>query len=97
MESAKFVREKLSKSQPWADFIVDEKYPGPNVSTLADMKSWVKSSIRSQSHTTGTCSMQPRAEGGVVDSVCGSSHLTFFLMFPWPRISKYTDFRMYES
>ncbi|KAF9468307.1 alcohol oxidase [Collybia nuda] len=65
--AAQFVRDKISKSPPWADVIVDENYPGLNSSTPASLRSWVKSSIQSQSHTTGTCSMQPRKERGVVD------------------------------
>ncbi|KAJ7122979.1 alcohol oxidase [Mycena epipterygia] len=66
--AAQFVRNKLVKTPAWEALIVNENYPGPNVSTTAQIEAWVKSSIQSQSHTTGTCSMQPQAVGGVVDS-----------------------------
>ncbi|KAJ7132223.1 alcohol oxidase [Mycena epipterygia] len=66
--AAQFVRNKLTKTPAWSALIESENYPGTNVSTTAEIETWIKSSIQSQSHTTGTCSMQPQADGGVVDS-----------------------------
>ncbi|KAJ6261046.1 Dehydrogenase citC [Drechslerella dactyloides] len=46
-----------------------KKYqPGYHELTLGNVKAWIKSALQSEFHPLGTCSMLPKAKGGVVDA-----------------------------
>ncbi|TDL16835.1 alcohol oxidase [Rickenella mellea] len=64
---AKFVRTTLTKTPAYANVITAEQFPGPSVNTDDEWTAWVKANFKTQGHTTGTCSMMPQANGGVVD------------------------------
>lgn len=66
---AQYVRLTLSKTEAWSAVLDEETYPASAVNTTDELNSWVKSTFQSQGHTTGTCSMLPQSDGGVVDSV----------------------------
>ncbi|QSZ30480.1 hypothetical protein DSL72_000034 [Monilinia vaccinii-corymbosi] len=44
-----------------------ETYPGPNITSQAQIESFVRETIGSENHGAGTASMLPRKLGGVVD------------------------------
>ncbi|KAJ7098347.1 alcohol oxidase [Mycena epipterygia] len=76
--AAQFVRNKLVKTPAWSSVVVSESFPGAEVQTSAQWTSFIKSTLNSQGHTVGTCSMQPQEEGGVVDptlKVYGTSNV----------------------
>lgn len=68
--AAQFVRNTLVKTPAWAAMATNETFPGASVQTTADWSTFIKTTLNSQGHTVGTCSMQPQAQGGVVDPVC---------------------------
>ncbi|CAL1709883.1 unnamed protein product [Somion occarium] len=75
---AQWVRSTWTKTKAFGSIIASESFPGPEVQTQAQWESWVKATFQSQGHTTGTCSMLPRSEGGVVDptlKVYGTSNV----------------------
>jgi len=47
-------------------FIGKEVNPGPSVSTDAEIATWAKTYLSTTYHTAGSCSMLPKARGGVV-------------------------------
>lgn len=66
------------QTKPFQNIIAGLNFPGSDVSTDAQWTEFVKNNIQSQSHTTGTCSMLPKADGGVVDpnlKVYGTSNV----------------------
>ncbi|KAJ7146024.1 hypothetical protein C8R44DRAFT_863842 [Mycena epipterygia] len=65
--AAQFVRNTLVKTPAWAAMATNETFPGASVQTIADWSTFIKTTLNSQGHTVGTCSMQPQAQGGVVD------------------------------
>lgn len=55
------------KQKPLVDIIDHEISPGENITTNAQITSYVRGALATQWHPMGTCSMMPREEGGVVD------------------------------
>ncbi|GAA5839675.1 hypothetical protein JCM9279_005137 [Rhodotorula babjevae] len=49
-----------------AAVVASEKEPGLAVQSHDDWMTWVRSTVRTEYHPVGTCSMQPRQYGGVV-------------------------------
>jgi len=66
-ELVKFVRT-IAKTAPLKDMIVAERNPGPEFATDEDLLKWSKSFLTTTWHTVSSCSMLPKAKGGVVDS-----------------------------
>jgi len=65
-EMVKFARD-LSQIAPLKDMIVGEVNPGPEVKDEDQLRDWIKKCFGTTWHTAGSCSMLPRASGGVVD------------------------------
>lgn len=58
-----------SRTQPLAGIITNEWKPGSNTGdSLEDWLNFARNDYRSNWHPIGTCAMQPRADGGVVDA-----------------------------
>ena len=75
---AKWVRSTWLQTTSFKPIIADLNFPGSDVQTDDQWVQWVKNNIQSQSHTTGTCSMLSKADGGVVDpnlKVYGTSNV----------------------
>ncbi|KAI0067077.1 GMC oxidoreductase [Artomyces pyxidatus] len=66
VEQVKFAR-KVAATAPINAFIGKEVNPGPTVKTDAEIATWLKKYMTTTYHTAGSCSMLPRAKGGVVD------------------------------
>lgn len=67
VESVKFNR-KLIQTEPFKSVIQEEVYPGKDVQTDEQISEWLRDNVRSTYHTTSSCSMLPKEDGGVVDS-----------------------------
>ncbi|OCH94550.1 alcohol oxidase [Obba rivulosa] len=65
-ELVKFVR-KVAQTAPLKDMIVAERNPGPECKTDEDLLKWAKTFLSTTWHTASSCSMLPKAKGGVVD------------------------------
>ncbi|KAH7925221.1 alcohol oxidase [Leucogyrophana mollusca] len=57
----------VGQSAPLSDIIAAESLPGPTVISDGDIRDFVKNGIKSTWHTTGTLSMLPSNQNGVVD------------------------------
>lgn len=66
-QGIKLVRT-LSQASPISAALGAEKNPGPNVATDDEIDSWLAGVISTEFHPLGTCSMLPKALGGVVDT-----------------------------
>lgn len=69
---------KLSKTGPWAKYIVNETAPGPDVQTDEQFREYVKKFMVTEYHPIGTASLLPKKDGGVVDptlKVYGTTNL----------------------
>lgn len=77
-QAAKYNR-KVAQTSPMSDLWDDEYEPGlSTVTTDADWESFALNTTLSIFHPSGTCSMLPKADGGVVDSdlkVYGTTNL----------------------
>ncbi|KAH9915856.1 alcohol oxidase [Fomitopsis serialis] len=67
VESVKFNR-KLIQTEPFKSVIREEVYPGKDVQTDEQISEWLRDNVRTTYHTTSSCSMLPKEDGGVVDS-----------------------------
>ncbi|KAF7898984.1 uncharacterized protein EAF01_008197 [Botrytis porri] len=65
--AAKYAR-KIINTPIFAPLSPVETVPGPSVQTDADFEAWVRSTIATTFHPSGTTSMMKRQYGGVVDS-----------------------------
>ncbi|KAK7683857.1 hypothetical protein QCA50_013235 [Cerrena zonata] len=75
---AKWVRSTWIQTTPFQNIVASLNFPGSEVQTDDQWITFVKNNIQSQSHTTGTCSMLPKSDGGVVDptlKVYGTSNV----------------------
>lgn len=73
----KLIRKIVDQS-PLKDLIDYEENPGSNVQSNDQWEDWIRQNAGTEYHPTGTCSMLPRNEGGVVDQnlkVYGTSNL----------------------
>ncbi|GAA5912643.1 hypothetical protein JCM6882_004699 [Rhodosporidiobolus microsporus] len=69
---------RLAQQPALAQCIAQEAEPGPSVQTEQEWEKWVKSVVRTEYHPIGTCSLLPRADGGVVSpslKVYGTSNV----------------------
>ncbi|KAI0650509.1 GMC oxidoreductase [Trametes meyenii] len=66
VEMVKFARS-LQNISPLKDMTTKELNPGPEVQTDEEIVSWIKKTMTTTWHTAGSCSMLPKANGGVVD------------------------------
>ncbi|KAI9000782.1 GMC oxidoreductase [Trametes punicea] len=66
VEMVKFARN-LRNIAPLRDMVAKEVSPGPDIQTDEEIADWIKKSMGSSWHTAGSCSMLPKAMGGVVD------------------------------
>ncbi|KAG6830290.1 hypothetical protein H0H93_014085 [Arthromyces matolae] len=57
----------LSKASPISAALGSETYPGSSVSTDDEIDTWLAGVIATEYHPQGTCSMLPKALGGVVN------------------------------
>ncbi|KAI9618188.1 hypothetical protein H4Q26_012536 [Puccinia striiformis f. sp. tritici PST-130] len=67
VQGAKYAR-KIMRQDAYKDIIIDEQYPGPSVQTDEEWEESIRSRISTSYHPSGTCSMLPQSESGVVDS-----------------------------
>lgn len=78
VEAGKFAR-KIAQTEPLASFLAGEYAPGiPAVSTDEQWENYIRQTMRTIYHYSGTCAMLPKHDGGVVDSrlrVWGTSNL----------------------
>ncbi|KAI5900436.1 putative GMC oxidoreductase [Schizophyllum commune H4-8] len=73
----KYVRE-IATTQPLAGQLGDEAWPGKDVTSDDDIDNYVRNSIGTEYHPTGSCAMLPQDKGGVVDAklkVYGTSNV----------------------
>lgn len=73
----KFVRE-IGATEPMSTHLGTEYTPGGDVTSDDDIDNYVRSSIGTEYHPTGTCAMMPKKKGGVVDAqlkVYGTSNV----------------------
>ncbi|KAI0724911.1 alcohol oxidase [Fomitopsis betulina] len=66
VESVKLNR-KLLQTDPLAS-IISEVSPGSSVQTDEQIADWLRDNVNTTYHTTSSCSMLPREDGGVVNS-----------------------------
>ncbi|KAI9000789.1 GMC oxidoreductase [Trametes punicea] len=66
VEMVKFARN-LRNIPPLRDMTTKELNPGPDVQTDEEIAAWIKKIMTTTWHTAGSCSMLPKANGGVVD------------------------------
>ncbi|KAG6876435.1 hypothetical protein C0993_003165 [Termitomyces sp. T159_Od127] len=66
-QGIKLVRT-LSQASPISAALGAEKNPGPNVATDDEIDAWLAGVISTEFHPLGTCSMLPKALGGVVNT-----------------------------
>ncbi|KAI0353068.1 GMC oxidoreductase [Trametes cingulata] len=66
VEMVKFVRN-LRNIAPLKDMTTKELNPGPEVQTDEEIVAWIKKIMTTTWHTASSCSMLPKANGGVVD------------------------------
>ncbi|KAG6909528.1 hypothetical protein DXG01_017085 [Tephrocybe rancida] len=59
---------KLSLAAPLSAALGDETTPGADVSTDDQIEAWLKTVVSTEYHPQGTCSMLPKAQGGVVNA-----------------------------
>ncbi|KAL1605373.1 hypothetical protein SLS60_004921 [Paraconiothyrium brasiliense] len=77
VELSKYIR-KIATTAPFSEIWVDEYEPNLEVDTDAEWEDFVRKNVNTFYHPVGTCSMLPREDGGVVDSmltVYGTSNL----------------------
>lgn len=78
VEAGKFSR-KIAQTEPLASLLVGEYAPGITaVSTDEQWEDYVRQTMRTIYHYSGTCAMLPKNDGGVVDPrlrVWGTSNL----------------------
>ncbi|KAI0260750.1 GMC oxidoreductase [Gloeopeniophorella convolvens] len=77
IEHVRFVR-RVAASTPINKYIGKEINPGEAIQSDAEIAAWIKKYTGTTYHTAGSCSMLPRAKGGVVDEalrVYGTSNL----------------------
>ncbi|KAK6355148.1 hypothetical protein TWF696_004268 [Orbilia brochopaga] len=63
--------QKVARTAPLSNLLKNggRKYqPGYHEITPANVEAWIKTALQSEFHPSGTCSMLPRAKGGVVDA-----------------------------
>ncbi|EIW61651.1 GMC oxidoreductase [Trametes versicolor FP-101664 SS1] len=66
VEMVKFARS-LRNIAPLKDMTTKELNPGPEVQTDEEIVGWIKKVMSTTWHTASSCSMLPKASGGVVD------------------------------
>ncbi|KZT63567.1 GMC oxidoreductase [Daedalea quercina L-15889] len=75
VELVKFNR-RLAQTSPFKETLAEEVVPGPSVEGDEQIANWLKDIVNTTYHTTGTCSMLPLEDGGVVDSKLKVYHTT---------------------
>lgn len=66
-EGLKLAR-KIGQTAPLSSLLGTETIPGSSVNTDAEWETWLKGVVGTEYHPTGSCSMLPKAQGGVVDA-----------------------------
>ncbi|OSD04609.1 GMC oxidoreductase [Trametes coccinea BRFM310] len=66
VEMVKFARS-LRNVSPLKEMTTEELNPGPDVQTDEEIAAWIKKIMTTTWHTASSCSMLPKANGGVVD------------------------------
>ncbi|KAJ7281447.1 alcohol oxidase [Mycena rebaudengoi] len=75
VEQIKFAR-KVFAQDSLKSLLIGEVNPGPQVQTDEQIAEYIKSTFSTTWHTTGSCSMLPLADGGVVDNKLKVYHTT---------------------
>lgn len=69
---------ELAATDPLSDFIGDEVFPGPKVTSDADLDAYIRATVVTAQHPVGTCRMGTDPATAVVDpalKVCGTENL----------------------
>ncbi|KAJ7191837.1 GMC oxidoreductase, partial [Mycena pura] len=66
VQHVKYIRS-MAETEPFKSGVVREVVPGPDCTTEADIREYIKNTHKTSWHTVGSCSMLPRAQQGVVD------------------------------
>ncbi|KAF5347382.1 hypothetical protein D9758_011281 [Tetrapyrgos nigripes] len=78
---------RLATISPFADIIVQQTGPTPDVTSDEDLKQYIRENFSVGSHIVGTASMVPPELGGVVDTklkVYGTTNLRVMDISVWP-------------
>ncbi|KAH9934342.1 alcohol oxidase [Fomitopsis serialis] len=67
VELVKFNR-RLAQTPPFKETLAEEVMPGPTVQSDEQIANWLRNVVNTTYHTTGSCSMLPLEDGGVVDA-----------------------------
>ena len=67
VQAIKFAR-KLVATEPLASIVKDEVIPGLNMESDEEIKAFIRNTVQTVFHPTGTAAMLPREEMGVVDA-----------------------------
>ncbi|KAF8999263.1 GMC oxidoreductase-domain-containing protein [Cyathus striatus] len=76
-EGLKLAR-KIGQTSPMKDILDDEQTPGSSVQTDDEWEARLREQVSTEYHPSGTCSMLPISQGGVVDAnllVYGTSNI----------------------
>ncbi|KAI0320798.1 alcohol oxidase [Amylostereum chailletii] len=65
--AAKFIRQ-VAATGTFATTLTGETLPGTTVQSDDDIDNWLRSTVGTEFHPVGTCSMLPLSQGGVVDT-----------------------------
>ncbi|KIY62258.1 GMC oxidoreductase [Cylindrobasidium torrendii FP15055 ss-10] len=65
-EGIKLAR-KVGQTTPIKDAVIAETFPGDSVQTDEEWETWLKQNLGTEYHPRGSCSMLPKASGGVID------------------------------
>ncbi|KAJ7191624.1 GMC oxidoreductase [Mycena pura] len=66
VQHVKYIRS-MAETEPFKSGVVREVVPGPDCTTEAAIREYIKNTHKTSWHTVGSCSMLPRAQQGVVD------------------------------
>ncbi|KAH9918276.1 alcohol oxidase [Fomitopsis serialis] len=75
VELVKFNRQ-LAQTPPFKETLAEEVMPGPTVQSDEQIANWLRNVVNTTYHTTGSCSMLPLEDGGVVDAKLRVYHTT---------------------
>ncbi|KAF9456271.1 GMC oxidoreductase [Collybia nuda] len=66
-EGLKLAR-RVGQASPMRDALGPETFPGPGVSSDAQIDDWLRGNAQTEFHPAATCAMLPRSQGGVVNA-----------------------------
>lgn len=68
MREALKLARKVGQTEPLASSLGGEVSPGSSVSTDDEWDAWLINQVGTEYHPSATCSMLPKAQGGVVNA-----------------------------